>query len=567
MTLPRFFASTVTLLGVLAGLILALALRASGRAIVRVGEDARVVRATQIVTSIENDLGVAEQAVDDFERALAEGAVDDRDAASLAHYLTAELISKRELTDLTFTSASLLRYADDGTAVLAPGGRRQVSAFRDRGGRIGHRSVDDVRPGGPVDPTEHDTFRAAADQNARGRALWSDISFSELDAALPLETRRKTMTVQKAVFVRSRGGLDRFVGVLRAGLVSETLDRLGTSIPSGDPHRVFICDRTGRLVTRLDPRDRYSLVDLDGRPDADGDLRVVPTAPPAAISAALALAREGGLGGTRMRVGGEPHFLTLLPIAEGRTQDWLVGVVVPERHYIGPLLTERSRLLVLLAVAMILTAAVGAAGARIVGRGVRALVRSTEAMRRFSFERSAEVTSPFREVRGALESVERAKTALRAMVKYVPVGLVRRLYESGRDPLLGAAVGDVTVMFTDIADFTVHAEALAPDALAEALGRYLEVATRAVEATGGTVNEYVGDALMVVWNAPCRSRPRSPPPGRRWRARPRSTRSRYRTGGDGGLALANALRIHTDDVLVGNFGAPQRLITRPWGTA
>ena len=56
-----------------------------------------------------------------------------------------------------------------------------------------------------------------------------------------------------------------------------------------------------------------------------------------------------------------------------------------------------------------------------------ALVSSTEAMRRFSFDPSASVASPFREIRVALGSVERAKTALRAMVKYVPIDLVRRL--------------------------------------------------------------------------------------------------------------------------------------------
>ena len=134
---------------------------------------------------------------------------------------------------------------------------------------------------------------------------------------------------------------------------------------------------------------------------------------------------------------------------------------------------------------------------------MRALVRSTEAMRRFSFEPAPDVvSSPFAEIRSALESVERAKTALRAMVKYVPVDLVRRLYESGRDPVLGAELMEVSLMFTDIADFTTHAESLAPDQLAQALGRYLEVATNAVEQAGGTVDKYIGDALMVLWNAP-----------------------------------------------------------------
>ncbi len=150
MTLPRFFALAVGLLAVLAGLVLALAVRTSSAAVIRVGEAARVARAAQIVASVEADLGVAERAVQDFERALAEGVVDDRDPTSVRRYLTAELIALRGLTDLTLTSARLDRYASDGDAVLAAEGRQQQSVFRDNRGTIDHRIADHVAPGGPA---------------------------------------------------------------------------------------------------------------------------------------------------------------------------------------------------------------------------------------------------------------------------------------------------------------------------------------------------------------------------------------------------------------------------------
>jgi adenylate cyclase len=170
---------------------------------------------------------------------------------------------------------------------------------------------------------------------------------------------------------------------------------------------------------------------------------------------------------------------------------------------VGPLLAARDRLLLLLGLVVVAIGLLGLVGARTVGRGVRALVASSEAMRRFSFAPApAGRASPFAEIRAAQESLERAKTALRAMVKYVPVGLVRRLYESGHDAALGAELMDVSLMFTDVEGFTTQAEALPPARLAEALGRYLEAATAAVEATGGTVDKYIGDALMVIWNAP-----------------------------------------------------------------
>ena len=567
MTLPRFFALAVGSLAALAALVLALSVRTSSAAVLRVGESARDARAAQVVASVEADLGAAEQAVQDFERALAEGIVDEADPRDLQRYLTAELIARPGLTELTLTSARLLDYDPAGDARLAVAGRRQLSLLRDPAGAIDRPVTAGAPAGAPQsstnDPTAHDTFRAAAHREARGQALWSDLAFAEHDAALPPQARRKTLTVQKAIFAKARDGGQRFVGVLRAGIVSNTLDRLGTAAAdAADPHRFFLCDTQGRLITRLGPDDPYVVVDAEGRPDPDGDLRVAPRVVPPAIGAALAFARAGGTGGKRMVVSGVPYFLSLVPVAEGRARQWLVGVVVPESTYVGGLAAARDRLSWLLGIVVAIIGMVGLVGARTVAGGVRALVRSTEAMRRFSFEAAPKVASPFREVREAMDSVERAKTALRAMVKYVPVDLVRRLYESGRDPVLGAEPSEISVMFTDIADFTTHAEALAPDELARALGRYLEAATRAVESMGGTVDKYIGDALMVLWNAPgrddahpvsaCRAaltcaaavedlcastwwRQAGLPP---WRTR---------------------FGIHTDRVLVGNFGAPDRL--------
>ncbi|MES1164149.1 MAG: adenylate/guanylate cyclase domain-containing protein, partial [Verrucomicrobiota bacterium] len=206
--------------------------------------------------------------------------------------------------------------------------------------------------------------------------------------------------------------------------------------------------------------------------------------------------------------------------------------------------------------------AAGTLGARTVGRGVAALVRATEAMRQFSFARAPLPRGSFREIDAALESVERAKTALRAMVKYVPVSLVRQLYDSGRDPVLGAETRAVSLMFTDIADFTTHAEALPPDRLAQALGRYLGAATGAVERTGGAVDKYIGDALMVLWNAPTLQADHAAAACRGALACAAATDALVASEGWRRAGLApwrTRFGIHTGPVLVGNFGAPERL--------
>src|SRR4029079_8970350 len=114
----------------------------------------------------------------------------------------------------------------------------------------------------------------------------------------------------------------------------------------------------------------------------------------------------------------------------------------------------------------------------------------------------AEARSPFADLQSVLQRLELAKTAMRAMGRYVPIDLVRLLYRTGREPVLGGDIVDVTLLFTDIKDFTTLSEQLSPNELARVLGQYLQVMTEAIHSTHGTIDKYIGDAIMAVWHTP-----------------------------------------------------------------
>jgi class 3 adenylate cyclase len=69
---------------------------------------------------------------------------------------------------------------------------------------------------------------------------------------------------------------------------------------------------------------------------------------------------------------------------------------------------------------------------------------------------------------------------------------------------LGGAVVDVTALFADLRGFTMFSEMSSPEEIVALLNRYFEVATRCVLAEGGTVVQFVGDALLALFNAPAR---------------------------------------------------------------
>ena len=77
--------------------------------------------------------------------------------------------------------------------------------------------------------------------------------------------------------------------------------------------------------------------------------------------------------------------------------------------------------------------------------------------------------------------------------------------ELARDPsklVIGGTRREMTVMFTDIAGFTDISETLPPEKLAPMLNYYLEEMSGIVLGQTGTLDKYIGDAIMSFWNAP-----------------------------------------------------------------
>jgi adenylate cyclase len=107
-----------------------------------------------------------------------------------------------------------------------------------------------------------------------------------------------------------------------------------------------------------------------------------------------------------------------------------------------------------------------------------------------------------REISDLGQSVDRMKASLRSFGHYVPTDLVRSLLAAGREATLGGEVRQLTILFSDVANFTSIAERMAPKALVDATGRYFEVMTLAISRHGGTVDKFMGDGLLAFFNAP-----------------------------------------------------------------
>ncbi|MBQ4101137.1 MAG: adenylate/guanylate cyclase domain-containing protein [Oscillospiraceae bacterium] len=91
----------------------------------------------------------------------------------------------------------------------------------------------------------------------------------------------------------------------------------------------------------------------------------------------------------------------------------------------------------------------------------------------------------------------------RAFSKYVAPQIISEIAKDGTYELkLGGENRDIAVFFVDIRGFTSLSETLAPEQVVDILNGYLNLTTRCIFRHGGTLDKFVGDATMAVFNSP-----------------------------------------------------------------
>ncbi|PWC52438.1 guanylate cyclase [Azospirillum sp. TSH7] len=141
---------------------------------------------------------------------------------------------------------------------------------------------------------------------------------------------------------------------------------------------------------------------------------------------------------------------------------------------------------------------------------------------------------------------------------YLPGSLIDDMIASGQSPCLGGEERDLSILFCDIAGFTKMSEGMEPEALVAVLNRYFTVMTDIIEAHGGFVDKYIGDAVLAVFGAPYAIDNHA-------RAAVAAALAMRQAMADDPTLLAtasgrgsNRIGIATGPALIGNIGSPRR---------
>jgi class 3 adenylate cyclase len=183
-------------------------------------------------------------------------------------------------------------------------------------------------------------------------------------------------------------------------------------------------------------------------------------------------------------------------------KSWTVGTMVPSDDFVGRLKSTLVRVAMISVAIMLLAMALVAVLSRRILRPLALISNDMARIQRLDIDESVTHTSFFYEIDSIGSALTSMKHGLKAFSKFVPVTLVKQLIASKTGAELGGEKRRLTMMFTDIEGFTTISESMRTEALLQHISEYLDHLTTVILGQNGTVDKYIGDAIMSFWGAP-----------------------------------------------------------------
>ncbi|MBR0907185.1 adenylate/guanylate cyclase domain-containing protein [Bradyrhizobium liaoningense] len=257
---------------------------------------------------------------------------------------------------------------------------------------------------------------------------------------------------------------------------------------------------------------------------------------------------------------GKAYFARLETIALGPNLAASVLLVAPEDEFAEGIraLDRKARIIALIACLLFIPAAwiFGTRMSRTIGD------ITVEAARLQTMARppNAPIGSLIRELHILAQTIHKSQRAIWLFSRLAPRAIVSGVLDNSISTELGGARQEVTALFTDVRGFTTIAEQADPDVLMQQTSRYFTALTEVILLEGGTVDKFIGDAVMAFWNAP---NPQADHCERACRAALRARTANEAINrefeAEGLSPFFTRFGIHVGEAVVGNLGSSERM--------
>ncbi|WP_018098218.1 adenylate/guanylate cyclase domain-containing protein [Sinorhizobium meliloti] len=339
----------------------------------------------------------------------------------------------------------------------------------------------------------------------------------------------------------------KFTGVVMAAVSLRRLSEALQALELPALGKAFVLDSGGRVLATSQPLEGVMAAHFSDFPASDAIAAAAAEAVAANQVDAFRTVVSNALLG--------PVFVSSsrLPF-----ENWRLVIATPRSTFASGI-DENIRRIALVVLAMAALAAATAVGFAnfLFARPLARVAEQLRAVERFSLESIRHHPTFLAELNDLSQALKRMAGGLSAFARYMPLDVVRPLVEGGVEPKPGGELCEVTVLFADLPGFTELTERLGPG-VEPHLTRFLTIAVAAVHAEGGTVDKFIGDAVMAIWNVP---RKQADHAARACRAAVAIRAAMHEdppiTAGENVIRVR--IGINSGTALVGNIGSAERL--------
>lgn len=257
---------------------------------------------------------------------------------------------------------------------------------------------------------------------------------------------------------------------------------------------------------------------------------------------------------------GTSYLANFSKLGNSSLGSWRIGIVMPESDITG--VVHRTLMIAggVALIVFIFSLFPMLWFARRLSRPIAELVDQTMQLKDFRLENIRKVDSPISEMNVLGSSIYSAAQGLKSFQKYIPAELVRQLMSSGEAIEIGGESRYLTMLFSDLQDFSTISENTPSRELLVRISAYFEIFVTAIQEEGGYVDKFIGDSVMAFWGAPL------PQHNHAYHACVAAVKSQRRMKllndvliKDEKPPLVVRIGLHSDAVLVGNVGSSEKL--------
>jgi adenylate cyclase len=349
-----------------------------------------------------------------------------------------------------------------------------------------------------------------------------------------------------------------FLGMHSQSFALETIAKFLSTSRISPNSEAFIIDEAGNILVRTKFDQGFTVE--KGLVFKSRKISEFPNTPLAFVSKARATAKDHILTFTH----GEDkleYIAKFTPIANNFNKKWEVLTIAPMDDFLEPLNRINRSLMIFAALLSFGSLLIYFYLSKIVSRPIERITTDIKNLLEFNLDRDRRHTrSMIDEINILSDAVRKLKNTLNAFTSYVPRDLVNDLLKSGKEIEIGGESRYLTILFSDLEDFSGLSEVTPSRDLLKRVSSYLELMTFAIKEESGTVDKFIGDAVMAFWGAPLINQNHG------YLACVAAIKSKRRMTvlnqaliDENKRPLKVRIGIHSDAVLVGNIGSNERL--------